>query len=289
MTTAYCSGHGQTVNEGGSSCSQGGLGVGLTKQCLKVPRLGGSLLGGSSECEHLGDWREKMTGEEVEAQHGSSTSLCDYIVEHQLDLIRPRAVVDFGAGGGKNGRLVRAILGTKCKLIGVEGFQPAADRLAEVGDYDRVDRALLQDWVGRDLERYDVAIFGDVLEHLPPSEMHYVMRKCLEKFDYFIIVVPLYDIYQDDVYDNPLEVHRAYVTHSFFDRYNPLEKHVIEGSGYTIMNVLIKSHRDPVPPYQRIMRVGFHRIMLILQPVGLARPFVDLLKRTLLRYKWLIR
>jgi hypothetical protein len=222
-------------------------------------------------------------------QTGASTWVCDYIVAQQLAALRPREVVDFGAGGGKNGRIVRGVFGRDCTLIGIEGFERSARTLRELGIYDRVDAALIQDWVERDSGQYSLAIFGDVIEHLTAREIHRVVTRCLEKFTYVIIVVPLYDIFQDDAYGNPLEVHKAYITSGFFDRYRPIEKHIIESPRFTMMNLLLAVRREQKPLYRRVLGGVFHVGMLTLQPLGLARPAVDLLKRTVGRYKWLLR
>jgi hypothetical protein len=220
---------------------------------------------------------------------GASTWLCDYIVEQQLRQLKPKEVVDFGAGAGKNGQLTRRALGSSCKTIAVEGFERTAAQLKERGIYDRVDTALLQQWVDHDDGRYAVAIFGDVIEHLTPRQIHYVLRKCLDKFSHVIIVVPLYDIFQDDAYGNELEIHRSYITGGFFDRYKPIEKHVVKSNEFTIMNLLIATHPEAQPLYRRFLWRVFHVTMLTLQPLGLARPLVDVLKRFGRKYSWLIR
>ena len=41
----------------------------------------------------------------TELPYGTSASLCDYVLIHQLAEMQPSHIVDFGAGGGKNGRL----------------------------------------------------------------------------------------------------------------------------------------------------------------------------------------
>jgi hypothetical protein len=230
-----------------------------------------------------------MLLEGVRCQYGSSTSLCDYIVLHQLELLRPKDVVDFGAGAGKNGRLVRRALGEACRIIGVEGFSECAKMLAGQGEYDRVDAMLLQDWISRESQHYSVAIFGDVLEHIKPREIHKVLRRCIRKFDHIIIVAPLHDIYQDDAYGNPLEIHRTYITQNFFDRYKPVEKHIVHGEEFTMVNLLISTRRTSDKWYRRCSRRLFHIIVLSLQPFGLARVFVNCLKRSANRYKWLLR
>jgi hypothetical protein len=56
-----------------------------------------------------------------EQRYGSSVSVLDYIVRHQIEGIKPRNIVDFGAGGGKNGRLIKNILGKNCSITAIEG------------------------------------------------------------------------------------------------------------------------------------------------------------------------
>lgn len=223
------------------------------------------------------------------AQFGSSATLCDFALLNQLAKLKPRSVVDFGAGAGKNGKIVRQVLGADCEIVAVEGYEPAANSLRSHGVYNRVDYSLLQDWVDKDPGHYSVAIFGDVIEHLTPREIHKVLRGCLKKFDHIIVVVPLHDIFQDDSYGNELEVHKAYITAGFFDRYKPVEKHIVEGEEYTIMNLLITPSRPERSLAKRIVWKGFHYTMLVLQPIGLARPVVSLIKATLGPYAGKLR
>jgi hypothetical protein len=226
----------------------------------------------------------------VGQQYGSSSSLGDYILKHQLEELRPLNIVDFGAGGGKNGRMARQILPQAVKLIAVEGCEKTAQMLSAEGPYDEVSCSLIQEWVFNDLNIYDLAIFGDVLEHLKPKEIHAVIGQCISKFKHIVVICPLHEIFQEDAYGNALEVHQTYITTNFFDRYNWVEKHVVKGKGWSKMNVHILSEFKLAEPiWRRLSWVVFHRVMLVLQPLGLARPFVNVLKRYFLKYKWLLR
>jgi len=225
---------------------------------------------------------------------GGSTLLCDFIVKHQLEEIAPKEVVDFGPGAGKYGRMIREVLPKGCVAVAVEGYKKTAEMLSENGWYDEIHHSLLQAWIAEDSRHFDVAIFGDVLEHLTSGEIHQVMKKCIQKFDHIIIVAPLHEIFQDTLYENSLEIHKTYMTSRFFDRYDPIEKNIVrgkddEGNDWTIMNVhiVVGSKRDPF--YRRTSKFVFHLCMMVLQPVGLARPFVDFLTLNLARYKWLLR
>ncbi len=230
-----------------------------------------------------------LVQDSVDKQYGSSTTLCDYILVHQLEEIQPRQVVDFGAGGGKNGKLARQVLAEQVTLTAVEGCEKTAQMLSTQSLYDRVFCALIQDWVLTDSNQYDLAIVGDVLEHLKPREIHAFIGPCTKKFKHIIVVCPLYDIFQDDDYGNPLEIHQTYITEGFFDRYNIKEKHIIKTSEWTMMSLRIESACESQPIWRRFSWFVFHGAMLILQPLGLAKPFVRVLKRYALKYKWLLR
>jgi hypothetical protein len=220
--------------------------------------------------------------------YGSSAPYCDHILKFQLQTLKPSTIVDFGAGSGKNGIIARQILSDKVNITAVEGFPITSQMLLREKRYDTVCCALIQDWIYRDMSRYDLAIFGDVLEHLKPDEIHASIRRCLKMFKNIIIICPLYDIFQDELYGNPLEIHSAYINEGFYNRYNIVEKHVIKGIGYTIMNILMRSD-SPEPFYRKISWHVFHYTMLILQPLGCARKFVDLLKRYGRKIKWFLR
>ena len=174
----------------------------------------------------------------VKLQSGTSVSLCDYILKHQIEEIQPRQVVDFGAGIGKNGKITRGILAEQVRLTAVEGCERTAEILSAQSLYDEVYYSLIQEWVFKDLNKYDLAIFGDVLEHLTPKKIHTIIGRCLNKFKHIIVICPLHEIFQEEIYGNPLEVHQTYVTDTFFDRYNIIEKHIVKGKQWTIMNYI---------------------------------------------------
>jgi hypothetical protein len=221
--------------------------------------------------------------------YGISSSQADFILRHQIAESKPDQIVDFGAGAGKNGRIAREILGKDVKLMAVEGYKKTADMLSELTLYDEVHHCLIQNWIDNNIDKYDFAIFGDVLEHLTHKEIHNVIRQSLKVFDRIIIICPLHDVLQENLYNNPLEVHKSYITSSFFDKYNLLEKHIIRGSEWTIMNVVIVPNNKCVPLYRKLSLFLFHKCMIVLQPIGLALPFVNFLRHTMIRFKWLLK
>lgn len=221
-------------------------------------------------------------------RYGGSAHSCDYIFANQIRGLNPRSAVDFGAGDGKMGRIIRECFGKECQITAIEGHEETGAMLAKEGPYDTVKVCLLQDWVQQNAAHYDLAIFGDVLEHLTPSQIYKVMNKCTETFDHIIIHAPLYEIFQESVHGNPLQFHQSYITPRFFDRFSVTEKHIVFDGCYTIMNVLIRSAKERRPFYRRSAGFAFHHIILLMQSMDLAKPFVLFLKKHLLRFKWIL-
>lgn len=229
-----------------------------------------------------------MKNEIVGHQYGISADYLDHVLKHQLSVLKPLRIVDFGAGQGKNGSIVREVVGQDCELIAVEGCPNTVEYLTRQNIYSSVSSLLLQEWLQQCNQRYDVALFGDVLEHLLPKALHQTIRLALQHFDYIVIVVPLHNIFQGAAYDNPLEEHQTYVTRDFFKRYKVLEQHVFRGEKAVVMNLLITSnHLTGVKDNHLSFKV-FHLAMLLLQPLGLAKPFVTLLKKFGKSYKHML-
>jgi hypothetical protein len=225
-----------------------------------------------------------------EHKYGTSVSYLDYVLTNQLERIKPKQIVDFGAGIGKNGLISRQLFGGLVNLIAVESFKNTVSTLVAHNTYNNVFNSLIQEWVGfQDETQLDLAIFGDVLEHLKHREIHMVLKLCIKKFKNIIIVCPLYDIFQEEAYGNPLEKHQTYITSTFFDHYNPVEKHIVRGEEYTLMNLYIKPSSNCIPLYRKLSWLIFHNAMLLLQPIGLARPLVDFLKRYAMNFKYLLK
>ena len=122
------------------------------------------------------------------------------VIEYIMSLA-PESILDVGACDGKWAQLLRSA-GYAGRLDACEAFKPNAARILEL--YDDV-------FVG-DIRRYeygngyDVAIFGDVIEHMDveaaTSVLFYASHNCGE----VIVGVPfLYP--QGEIYGNPYERH----------------------------------------------------------------------------------
>ena len=181
----------------------------------------------------------------AEYEGGTSCDLVRPYVEGEVRAIGPRSVVDFGAGAGKMGTICRTLLGDQVHLTAVEGCRETVALLSESGLYNRVDHALLQDWLRSNTGTYDLAIFGDVLEHLTRRQAFAAVNDALKIAPNVIVNVPLRNLHQDAFEANPLEEHKAYLTeHCFSKRFLMREMHVVSpGPGWSQFNAWIVARK----------------------------------------------
>ncbi len=176
---------------------------------------------------------------------GTSDDIVAGYVRDQIRAIRPHSVVDFGAGRGKMGSLCRELHGENVQLTAIEGCTQTVALLQRSKIYDHVHEGLLQDWIDGNTQRFDLAIFGDVLEHLTRKQSIHALNTMLQYASNIIVNIPLRNLHQDGHDENPLEAHRAYFTERCFDsRFVVREKHVASPSlGYTKMNIWITGRK----------------------------------------------
>ena len=122
------------------------------------------------------------------------------VIEYIMSLA-PESILDVGACDGKWAQLLRSA-GYTGRLDACEAFKPNAAKILEL--YDDV-------FVG-DIRRYeygnsyDVAIFGDVIEHMDVQAAQFVLDYAAHNCKEVIVGVPfLYQ--QGEIYGNPYERH----------------------------------------------------------------------------------
>ena len=172
---------------------------------------------------------------------GGSLDLLDGYCREQYIRIKPQSVVDFGAGKGKHGRILRDLF-PDIRIEAVEVFEP--NTIGSEGIYDTTHLQNIVDFCETNKRFYDLAIFGDVLEHLPKEQIYYTMYFANRYFKHVVINVPLRNTDQGVVDGNVYERHLSYITESDFDIYNVIEKHIIGHpsiKNYFKMNILIEN------------------------------------------------
>jgi 2-polyprenyl-3-methyl-5-hydroxy-6-metoxy-1,4-benzoquinol methylase len=118
--------------------------------------------------------------------------------------INPKTVLDCGAGAGTYLDLIKANLGYKTIVVGVEAWNPYIIK------YDLEDRYdILYPIDIRDIAsfQYDLVILGDILEHMPESDAIMLWNRISEEAKYALISIPIIHYEQGAINDNPYEVH----------------------------------------------------------------------------------
>ena len=109
---------------------------------------------------------------------------------------RDAEILDVGACDGN----WRRLLPEYPKMDAVEAFAPNLERLE---GYRRVFHADIR---GFAYDRYDLVIFGDVIEHLSVEEARAVLAYAAPRCGEMIVAVP-YRYRQGALYGNPYEIH----------------------------------------------------------------------------------
>lgn len=123
------------------------------------------------------------------------------VIEYIMSLA-PESILDVGACDGKWAQLLRSA-GYAGRLDACEAFKPNAVRILDL--YDSVFVGSIGDYWYR-YDYYDVAIFGDVIEHMDVEAAKDVLRYAAHNCEEVIVGVPfLYK--QGEIYGNPYERH----------------------------------------------------------------------------------
>jgi len=157
---------------------------------------------------------------------GKSSHILDQYIKQQIKKIQPKTVVDFGAGKGKYGRMIRNLFKNKVNITAVEIYPPSIRFIKQQKIYDNVNKSDLINWLNKNDDYYDLAIFGDVLEHLTNREIYHALDLSLKRFNNILIQCPEGIYHQGMVGGNKSEIHRTTIHKNFFDRYLILEKRI---------------------------------------------------------------
>jgi len=112
-------------------------------------------------------------------------------------------VLDIGAGMGKWSKLLRQY----CKSIeGVEVHKPYIEKYNLESLYDELYNADITKVI--DFKQYDVAILGDVLEHIEYNKAIELIKKLKKRVKVIFLTIPITICIQDGaVYGNSYETH----------------------------------------------------------------------------------
>ncbi len=136
-----------------------------------------------------------------------------------LMAVEPMRVLDLGIGFGRWGMLVREFCeewkgrvhreNWRVRLEGVEAYPKNVEEYHHFF-YDWVHVGDAAAVLARSKERWDLIIFGDVLQQWPKDAARAALRRALSVSDYVLVNVPLGDGWRRGAaYGNPFERHRS--------------------------------------------------------------------------------
>jgi hypothetical protein len=124
--------------------------------------------------------------------------------------LAPLRVIDVGAGPGKWGK----ILNDRVPTDAIEVWQPYIREFGLNEFYDRIYCADARVWGVEDWQRYNVAVLGDVLEHMPKDDARDLVGRMLKAGLKLFLSIPVTDCPQKgEPFGNPFEEHVAQWSH----------------------------------------------------------------------------
>ena len=123
-------------------------------------------------------------------------------------------IIDIGAGCGTYSDLLKTEYNN---MDGLEVFPPY---VTTYGLKEKYNNLFIQDAVTFDFDHYDLAILGDVLEHIPEEDAINYIEKIYSKCDDMIVAIP-FNSSQGVHEDNDHEIHRQehLTNESFLEKY----------------------------------------------------------------------
>lgn len=114
----------------------------------------------------------------------------DSLARQLIEWIGPQHALDFGAGAGKYGHLLRAAA-PGCRTLAVEPEASYVERFGLAQLYDEVQPLTAHAWMAAQPDaRFDLAILGDCIEHMPKSVGLDLLNALAYRAAYTLVVVP---------------------------------------------------------------------------------------------------
>jgi hypothetical protein len=126
----------------------------------------------------------------------------DWTIE-KIKELKPKRVLDVGAGAGTYGSLIKDAL-PGVIVDAIEVWEPY---IIDFNLRDRYDNVFLVDAREHEDFNYDLVIFGDILEHMTEAEAVRVWEKALSQAGTCIVSIPIIHYHQGEEFGNPYEVH----------------------------------------------------------------------------------
>jgi SAM-dependent methyltransferase len=152
---------------------------------------------------HKGNMSDTLKGHSI---RNGKPETAEWFRQHQDSIHR---ILDIGCGSGTYPRLIKQEFGL-CKdseWVGVEAWASYITEFKLESLYDRVINCDARELDWSDMGHFDVAIAGDVLEHMTKQQAIDLVESVLDHSNWLIISIPIRYMPQDDIDGNPFEVH----------------------------------------------------------------------------------
>lgn len=135
--------------------------------------------------------------------HGVSAFENERFVKDWVATIKPKKILDVGAGSGYYGRILK---NSGVRIDADEIWPASADYLRKSGWYSWVTELNILDY---EYEKgtYDLVIFGDILEHLSLEDAQKVFRYAFMHANHVLVSIPNSNYPQEALYGNEHERH----------------------------------------------------------------------------------
>lgn len=117
---------------------------------------------------------------------------------------KARNILDVGAGSGTYAKALALNGYSRARMNAIEVWQPYIDKFNLHSRYSNVFNVDVREW---DDFKYDVVIFGDILEHMTKEEAIAVWDKVSKQAKYAVIAIPIIHYHQGELDGNPYEEH----------------------------------------------------------------------------------
>ncbi len=134
------------------------------------------------------------------SSHNGKETICQWLDKNKSSL---KTMVDFGAGAGAFGKMFK-FLAPEIKRFAVEGYAPYVERFKLNQFYDGIIVGKIEEIKWPD---GDVAIFGDVIEHLEKKQAIEIIKVAALRYKHLILSIPLGHCPQGASQGNELERH----------------------------------------------------------------------------------
>ena len=118
-------------------------------------------------------------------------------------------ILDIGCGSGTYSLLIKKEfkLCVNTEWVGIEAWQPYIEEFDLISLYDQVINCDARELDWDSLGKFDVAIAGDVLEHMSKEHAIKLVQELLNNCTTLIISIPIRYMAQDALAGNPFEIH----------------------------------------------------------------------------------